>query len=1034
VKKHARTAGAALVALALLGLVVWLLSSGDDPATGRPHAPGGAGGEAVTGRVDLEPPVVSASGGEASSGSTTDAAGATAQLGPRGADLGAAPARVVDPATAFLTGVVRGPDGRGLPGATVVLEGLNAEMFGESTASARAMMLEQARRMGVDQGYFVAAGDAVTDDQGRFALGAPTAGADPMRVRIVHHEHLPVRSRDVTRAALAAARAIDVTLPRGATVLVDLRTPDGAPPVEPAARLVVDARDRPTLRASGALTFEYDLTAASLALWSEPRADGSRQGTLLGAPPGQHGLVASAAGHPPRRVTVAVPDGGTASVDVLLEAGLSIRGKVVDGAGAPIAGADLFAYPAEVMDGQLDPEAMRPYQATSDADGAFTLRGLEERGYALGVTATGYVQRGGVPAVHRPGGEPVVLTLAATRRLRGRVVLEGTTDSAGPGIEVEVEAVSGPWSGGSAGSATTDEDGAFEVADLDGKRFLITARGRGLTTADRVPVTLPDEGEATEVLVPVRPGATLTVTVLDKATRRPLADASVWISRPGGATGVEETTTGADGRVPLRGLAPGEWTLSVTHEGHATTTRKVLVRSGDPAPMVVELAPGGRVRLRVVDAGGAPAAGQRILLMVGGQFDAGAMGVTDDDGRCEIGPLSAATYAVQGIFETGAGQSLTPLGQVEVAEGAIVELELRAGGKARLRGQVLRGARPLASAPVMVTAPSGDFLDGYGWSTTDGAGRFEVELSPGQHRVWTAGAEPRLVDLAPGASVEVTLEVRAGTVAGRVLGRDGKPVEGVRVLLRRTDGEVDALTELADLQALWTDQPSDALGRYELDRVRPGRYRLVASAPGVGAVVGDELTIGEDDARLGLDLVLSPGARLEVALTREDGTPAAGALVMLYHHGLRLPDGLLSAWGGAARTADARGRVVIEDALPGDYAVAGGSELSGVALAERVSCAAGGTTSVPLDLRSPGALVVAAAPGTRVTVTLPGGAPAAPALAMVPLAVGPSGELTVPGLPAGHAFVVRGTTADGRALAPASVTLVTGAPSRVVLE
>ena len=64
----------------------------------------------------------------------------------------------------------------------------------------------------------------------------------------------------------------------------------------------------------------------------------------------------------------------------------------------------------------------------------------------------------------------------------------------------------------------------------------------------------------------------------------------------------------------------------------------------------------------------------------------------------------------------------------------------------------------------------------------------------------------------------------------------------------------------------------------------------------------------------------------------------------------------------------------------------------------------------------------------------PSGAPATPALAMTPLAVGASGELTLPGLPAGHAFVVRGTATDGRVLGPKTVTLVNGTASRVVLD
>lgn len=222
---------------------------------------------------------------------------------------------------------------------------------------------------------------------------------------------------------------------------------------------------------------------------------------------------------------------------------------------------------------------------------------------------------------------------------------------------------------------------------------------------------------------------------------------------------------------------------------------------------------------------------------------------------------------------SGHGESAVPLGEVTLGEGATVEVELRDGGAGRVRGQVLRGGRPLKGARVLLRPPGFDWLAGYAWATTDALGRFAAEVPPGRVVASTAGADERAAEVAPGAAVDVALEVRAGTVAGRVLGRDGQPVVGVRLLPCRLD-EPGAQADLPGAQA--PEGRTDALGRFELDRVPPGRYRPVASGHGQGTALGDDLALGAHDARTGLDLRLGPGARLEVTLRRSDGARPPG--------------------------------------------------------------------------------------------------------------------------------------------------------------
>jgi 5-hydroxyisourate hydrolase-like protein (transthyretin family) len=173
-------------------------------------------------------------------------------------------------------------------------------------------------------------------------------------------------------------------------------------------------------------------------------------------------------------------------------------------------------------------------------------------------------------------------------------------------------------------------------------------------------------------------------------------------------------------------------------------------------------------------------------------------------------------------------------------------------------GAVVRLARQRSEAPFLFTA------------IADAEGAWRVEgLVPGEYRVWArrgprAGrlAQPLVVEAATAVN-GVTLTLEAGrAIRGRVGAADGKPLAGAELWFDKEEGGISQ-----DKQAL-----AGADGAFVIEGVLPGRYRLRAAFPGHRG--GDRaLEVAGADLE-GVDLVLSPEARIDGQVLTSDGRPA----------------------------------------------------------------------------------------------------------------------------------------------------------------
>jgi RNA polymerase sigma factor (sigma-70 family) len=199
--------------------------------------------------------------------------------------------------------------------------------------------------------------------------------------------------------------------------------------------------------------------------------------------------------------------------------------------------------------------------------------------------------------------------------------------------------------------ATTDADGRWRI-DRIAAETIKTIEG-GASHPEHVGsehVSVSGDSDVRELLLDgqhvFKLGRAVIVRgVVMDADGKPLQDAKVAVG-PVGHSGRRESTTAANGTFLLVGCPPGRQLLSAEAPGYAPTTREVEL-TVDTEPFQLTLAPGKRLRLRVVNSQGLPIPQASVWLdtfghgpwgLTGGApsvVQADFNGRTDADGRVE---------------------------------------------------------------------------------------------------------------------------------------------------------------------------------------------------------------------------------------------------------------------------------------------------------------------------------------------------------------------------------------------------------------
>jgi len=491
-----------------------------------------------------------------------------------------------------------------------------------------------------------------------------------------------------------------------------------------------------------------------------------------------------------------------------------------------------------------------------------------------------------------------------TLRLEGQVL--GADDAPVGGAVVAID--SNPPR-----STKSEADGSFSVDKLLPRAYTVVARAPAGVAG---PVTARLSATSDPIILRLKPGSSVAVTVVSVADRTPVASARVELRGIDTLSG----TTGADGVATIGGVVPGGYSVAGEASGFARGYTWTQVAAGGATAQVrLELRRGAPVAGRVVDPDGKPVKGAQVSF--GGasawsqQADPRRDGtVSGADGAFRFAALPAGTFRFEASkegFAPGHSELVTLDGQ-----SARTGVEVRMAPPFTLRGRVVaKDGAPVPGARVRAMVAVSSMLWGEARQAfADDAGRFELAGLPRARlevvALGDAGSSPieKLDATVAPFEREVTLTLDIdGAIAGVVVDRAGEPIEGAQVMAwpDLAKGSLAGMRVRGFPQEL-----SDAGGRFAIRGLEPGDYEVRAVPP--GAAGGQSAFLREAvKAKAGtenLRIVLPADGGIKGKVAFKDGSAPD-----LFTVGF--------GWAGGRPFADPKGAFELGDLAPRSYTV-----------------------------------------------------------------------------------------------------------------
>jgi hypothetical protein len=667
-----------------------------------------------------------------------------------------------------------------------------------------------------------------------------------------------------------------------------------------ASGIVVDEAGRPVAGVHLKASFLPDRTQASKGL-TVYRSGGFARS----APSGRFrlsGLLAGVAyelridreGFAPARMELPAREAGQPVPDlrIVLRAGRTLFGSVIDGGRRPVAGARVSlrataptSFRARLRATHFSDQNARAPEVPTDAAGRFELKNLAAGTFDLTVRARGFAPLT-VPALAVPEGKGATdagtVMLAPGASIRGLVADPQGNPIDGAEVrakKAEREELPRPMRGDPGpADAVTAADGSFVLEDRSPGESLdlaVTHPSYGPGSAPGVAV--PSEALIRIVLLPT---ARVAGRTLDPDGRA-VAGASVFLSEEesrsfGGQSALMSSgrfhrgVSDDEGGFSFDGVSPGPFSVSAHAPRRQQAELKNLeVKAGqDLTGLELVLAPGAEVTGKVLSPEGRPVADAHVALVEASEERYASFSslraTTDVDGQYRIDGLSPGKRTLEARAE-GYRRAVR---DVELAAAAVVDFALERGLEAS--GRVVDDAgNPIAGVDLVLFASQFSADTPRAASEADGTFRFSG-LQEGTYRLMASkdGYAPdrrgTKVTLAgsPVSGLEVKLS-GGGTITGRLTGVEFSQLSRVRVSANLTSsGQVDAE------------------GIYRIPNLPPGRWTVKAVVPNTPLHAEGVVNLEPGASEVRLDLQLG-GGRTLTGVVLSNGEPLTGASLVL---------------------------------------------------------------------------------------------------------------------------------------------------------
>lgn len=785
---------------------------------------------------------------------------------------------------------------------------------------------------------------------------------------------------------------VAVELPRGASVRARLRADDGTSMV--GARLEIRCPDVALPPRMQGIGERGERTYSRRLVIGE-----GGEGIASGLPPGRAIVAVRVPGFFPREESVALDVGEEAAVDITLERGIVVRGRVVDLDGQPVPDARVLSAPPregglDILDTEKFQKQMQTLQLYQDgvvtsADGQFVIGGFRSGdAMMLAAIAPGY-DRGEVETVEA-GMDGIEIRLRRLAELRGTVL----SDPEGEPVTGFKVALHQRTFLVFDRSVLEDEfadrdDGTFTLTDVPREKFKVvfTAPGRAPLTTD---ADFSDGVVDLGTVHMLRPASVRGIATDDSG--RPLAGVTIRISQGGVSDslfmaktlGREMHQSDEHGQFHIEGLTGQRVRLIADVDGYATKrTDSIPLEAGKCTDdVVLRLEGGGSLRGTLIDEDDQPLVGWRAQATHTSGISLRAT-TTDENGAFGFEGLMPGTHKIDCMpddliqrFAQSGAQQPGQLGKVNMAKTMQQAMQWTVSDRVLVRGGeqseielVYRGLEDVADSGLVVvrgTVRLGDaeleqgmvFMSRAG-STALGHvapvenGAFEIAgVEPGtyscriQAGILTGGAvgEARTVEVLARSPHQLDIALPGGALRGVVVDQRGNPMGGVTLTLSSSNAA--ATTDRMDLgegSVLTRDD-----GRFAFAGLAEGRYDILAKellSTGERCARQTDLQLSAGQVREDLVLTLAAGGALRVHV-RATGQPRRNGLVTLLDP-FGNPLGLFHR-----SLTDREGRVVFSGLPDGEYRVAVDAPGAAPAVSNPARVSAGVTSDVDVDVSS----------------------------------------------------------------------------------